>query len=240
MNKNPNQSTVDDATENMAVYAKTDMTDLVSVIKTIGQENKSGFETLTKLQLKMYNETIQKQNNELEAYRQGVMEQSKLTVLRAIAEIYTESCHDLESIKDPIKQLEYIKSLIEELLDDNDVQIVCSSSQAAFDRKFMKTKECYVIPTSEQSKDHLIEKSLKPGFVLFGKPLIQEIVSVYKYVSASVGDLKNETEIVSCETAGVEQSIESLTDSVSDLHSDENCSKSDISNSDDESESVIV
>jgi len=174
----PNSNEVE---EQSMVYAKTDITALVDVIQSIAQDNKKGVDELIKLHRNMYNNIIQKQNDELEKYRQGAMRQSKLHVLRAVAEIYSDNNKDFEILDNPKFLLSEIMSLLEEVLEENDVQIIRSAPDELFDRKFMRTQERYVIPTNDQDKDRKIGESIKPGFTLYVEPLLQELVQVYKY-----------------------------------------------------------
>jgi len=182
MNENPTVLNSEEIPETF--FATTDLTVLVETIKSMSQENKNAIDELAKQQRSIYNDIIQKQNNELESYRQGAMQRSKLSVLRTVAGIYSDYCQDFETVENPSLVLSDVMSLIEELLENNDVQIIRSKPGEAFDRKYMRTQERYIIETNDPKKDREIGESIKPGFIHFGEPLVQELVHLYR-LSAS-------------------------------------------------------
>lgn len=181
MNQNPVLPDTDEGSDSTSVYAKTDMTVLVEVFQNIAKENKNGMEELTKLHRNMYNNIIQKQNDELENYRRGALRQSMVHVLREVADIYNENNQDFEAVENPVALLSYVMSRLRELLEDNDVQIVRSAPETVFDRKTMKTQGRYTIPTADSTQDRTVIESITPGYIFFGEPLIQELVSIHKY-----------------------------------------------------------
>ena len=198
MNQIPANPDANEVHEPAAVYAKTDVTALVEVFQSMAQDNKKGVDELTKLHRNMYNSIIQKQNDELENYRRGALRQSMVHVLRSVAEIYNENNQDFDTVENPISLLKYIMSQLKELLQDNDVQIVQSKPGTPFDRKFMKTQERHTVSTEESAKDRTIVESIKPGYIFFGEPLLQELVGVWKYApkdNASEKDEKTSDEV---------------------------------------------
>ena len=184
--------------ESKSIYAKTDVTELVEIFRSMAQDNQKSVDELTKLHRNMYNSIIQKQNDELENYRRGALKQSIVHVLRSVAEIYNENNQDFDTVENPISLLKYIISQLKELLQDNDVQIIQSNPDTPFDRKFMKTQERFTTITDEPAKDRTVIESIKPGYTFYGEPLLQEFVSVRKFVpdsNACVDDEKANVEI---------------------------------------------
>jgi len=210
----------DESPDSALFYAKTDMTILIETFKTIAQENKKSIDELAKLHRSMYNEIIQKQNSELEAYRRGALRQSKVNVLRAVAEIYSENNQSIDAVENPAVLLSDVMSLLEELFENNDVQIVRSKPGDLFDRKFMRTQERYIIPTPEHGKDRTIVKSIRPGFLFFGEPLLQEVVGIYKYDSKQENNtdviLPNESSVNKIESVSEENKSISSSDHAAD------------------------
>ncbi len=196
MNPNP---AVTGSTPDPAVYAKTDVTDLVETIQSVAQENKKDMAELIKLHHIMYDGIIQRQNDELENYRRGALRQSVIHVLRSVAAIYNENNQDMATVNNPVALLQYIMSQLKELLQDNDVQIVQSIGGTAFDRKMMRTHERHLIPTTVPEHDRMVVESIQPGFIFYGEPILQELVSIYKFMPASehIEDYNPESEEIS-------------------------------------------
>lgn len=162
----------------------TDLTVLVDLFQSMAQETKKEIAELNRLQRDMYSGIIQKQNNELEEYRRGALQQSLISVLRSVALIYNENYQDFGADSNPAdlqEHMEYILSQLRELLLDNDVHISQSAPGDEFDRKLMRTEGKYIIPTANPEQERKVVKSIKPGFVFCGTPVLQELVSIYQY-----------------------------------------------------------
>lgn len=179
-----NQNSDANVSSRTSFHIETDLTNLIELFQSTAQDTQKEIAELNRLQRDMYDGIIRKQNNELEEYRKGALQQSLISVLRSVALIYNENYQDFGADSNPAdlrKQVEYILSQLKELLSDNDVHISQSAPGTEFDRKMMRSEGKYIIPTANPEQERRVAESIKPGFVFCGTPVLQELVSIYQY-----------------------------------------------------------
>jgi len=186
-----------------------DVSVLAEGIKTLLTENKKLMLELQKLQeIKSVNQRL---HEELKSYRQGALKEPQINLLRSIARVYSQ--HE----KKGISEHKHILGELKEILVDNEVEFVQSESGVPFNRKFMKTVAETRVPTQDEAKNETVVESLERGYVFFGEPLIQELVTVFKYglAPSEIEDLEIAASIeeTSLEEISEEDDPESLTTS---------------------------